>query len=233
MAFDIRFNHPCNVLLIGPSQSGKSTFLEKLLKWRLELFRNAPRKVLYVCPTRSPQIETMMKQGLIHRVIKTLPRSYEEFEKVILPYKNEGALVCIDDGLSQLESYLPKVFEQFTSKNNTTVIFVSQTAFLDSSNFRRLSENTHYAICLRNKRNPSKIRTLAMQADPCNYKIIISAYQEATKPKSLVKSEENSGFAYGYFIFNFSLTSPEVLNYISNIFPNEIEPVTLYVVNKK
>ena len=66
-----------------------------------------------------------------------------------------------------MEDYLPQVFEEFTSKRNTSIIFVSQSTFLDSPNFRRISDNSHYIICLRNKRNPSKIRSLAHQAKPC------------------------------------------------------------------
>ena len=203
------------------------------MKWRQQLFRTVPEKVIYVYASRNPQIEAMLQQGLIHKAIKTLPDSFEAFEKVISPYKNEGVLLIVDDGLSQLESYLPRVFEEFTSKNNTSVIFVSQSTFLDSTNFRRLSENSHYIICLRNKRNPSKIRTLAMQADPCNYQYIINSYIDAVKPKPLVNLDEENddepSFAYGYFIFDHSLTSPEVLNYRTSIFPNEKEPVTLYV----
>ena len=205
----------------------------KLLKWRQQLFRKVPGKVIYVYASRNPQIDAMLEQGLIHKALKTLPDNFDAFEKVISPYKTEGVLLIIDDGLSQLESYLPTVFEEFTSKNNTSVIFVSQSTFLDSSNFRRLSENTHYIICLRNKRNPSKIRSLAIQSDPCNYQYIINSYIDAVKPKPLVKLDEENddkpNFAYGYFIFDYSLTSPEVLNYRSSIFPNEKEPVTLYV----
>ena len=66
-----------------------------------------------------------------------------------------------------MEDYLPQVFEEFTSKRNTSIIFVSQSTFLDSPNFRRISDNSHYIICLRNKRNPSKIMSLAQQAKPC------------------------------------------------------------------
>ena len=36
-------------------------------------------------------------------------------------------------------------------------------------------------------------------------------------------------YGYGYFILEFNLQSPEILAYRSNVFPNELEPVTLYV----
>jgi hypothetical protein len=33
---------------------------------------------------------------------------------------------------------------------------------------------------------------------------------------------------YGYFILDFHLESPGILEYKTNIFPSEIEPVTVY-----
>ena len=41
--------------------------------------------------------------------------------------------------------------------------------------------------------------------------------------------EEDQTMGYGYFIFDFSLSSPEVMNFRTNIFPNELEPVTVYI----
>ena len=33
---------------------------------------------------------------------------------------------------------------------------------------------------------------------------------------------------YGYFIFDYTLTAPEILSFRTNIFPNEEEPITVY-----
>ena len=199
-----------------------------MLKWRDVLFNEVPRVVVYVYATRTQDVDDMLDSGLIHKAVKHLPQSYSELEKMLAPYTKQGVLLIVDDGLSQLESYLPQVFEEFTSKNNTTIIFVSQATFLDSANFRRLSENSHYVVCLRNKRNATKIRTLAFQAKPCNHNFVLNCYKDATKPKPLVDDEKES-YGYGYLLFDFFLSSPEVLNLRSNIFPNEKEPLCVYI----
>ena len=155
------------------------------------------------------------------------PTTYEALEKLVAPFYNDGAILIVDDGLSQMEDYLPQVFEEFTSKRNTSIIFVSQSTFLDSPNFRRISDNSHYIICLRNKRNPSKIRSLAHQAKPCNPKLVFNLYIDATRPKPLSTPYPNN-YGYGYFVFDFSLQSPEVLGFRTNIFPNEFEPIAVY-----
>ena len=177
----------------------------------------------------------MLEEGLIHKAIKNLPDNYDTLAKILAPYCPEGVLLIVDDGLSQMEDYLPRLFEEYTSKNNTSILFVSQATFLDSSNFRRLSDNSHYIICLRNKRNSLKIRSLATQAKPCNPQFVVNSYIDATKPKILMKvgnEEEEQSIGYGYFIFDFSLSSPEVMNFRTNIFPNELEPVTVYIEKK-
>ena len=172
----------------------------------------------------------MLRKGLIHKAVKNLPETYEAMEKLVSPY-NQGVFLVIDDGINQLmqSPFLPKMFEEFSHHNNCSIMFVSQSTFLDSPSYRRLSDNSHYIICLRNKRNPAKIRFLGSQAKPCNIKFILDTYVHAVQPKRLIKpNEQNHNFNYGYYIFNFNLSQPEILNYMTNIFPNKAEPVTVY-----
>ena len=198
------------------------------MRWKELLFNQIPKKVIYIYASRSPFIDEMLQNGLIDKAVKNLPSTYKALEKLVAPFSNDGVLLIVDDGLSQMESYLPTVFEEFTSQRNTTIIFVSQSTFLDSSNFRRLSDNSHYIICLRNKRNPSKIRSLALQAKPCNPKFVVNSYTDATRQKP-VSNPYPENFGYGYLIFDFSLKSPEILDFRTNIFPNELEPITVYI----
>ena len=58
----------------------------------------------------------MLQKGLIHKAIKNLPSTFDALEKIVAPFYNDGVLLIVDDGLSQMESYLPTVFEEFTSK---------------------------------------------------------------------------------------------------------------------
>ena len=117
------------------------------------------------------------------------------------------------------------------------------------------TDNAHYIVCLRNKRNALKIRALATQTKPCNASFVLNAYLDATKPKPTIKDSENqSNFGYGYFIFDFNVTgtkyymkiaydysllfttisfaAPEILSFRSNMFPNEKAPVVCYIEKK-
>ena len=184
--------------------------------------------MVYIYSTKSKFVEELYQEGLIDKAIMNLPSTYEALEKLIEPFCDDGVILIVDDGLSQLESsgsYLPRVFEEFTSKKNASIIFVSQSIFINDKNFIRMSQNSHYVVCMQNRRNPARIRALAHQVKPCNPNSILKCFVDATKFKPL--STQNYG--YGYFIFDFNLKSPECIAYRTNIFPDEIEPITVYV----
>ena len=92
----------------------------------------------------------MIGQGLIHKAIKGLPKDFDTLERLVKPYKEQGTLLIVDDGLSQLENYLATVFEELTHRTNTTIVFVSQATFLNSPLYRRLSGRFHLFILFKN-----------------------------------------------------------------------------------
>ena len=67
-------------------------------------------------------MQELLQKGLIHKAVNNLPDTYEALEKLVEPFFNDGVIVVVDDGLSQMENYLPQVFEEFTSKRNTSII---------------------------------------------------------------------------------------------------------------
>lgn len=48
-----RFIHPFRMMIAGPSQSGKSTFIFNLLKHRQELFSTSFSRVIYFVPSHN------------------------------------------------------------------------------------------------------------------------------------------------------------------------------------
>ena len=90
--------------------------------------------MVYIYSEKSNFVEELYQENLIDKAIRKLPATYEKLEEIVAPFYNEGVILIVDDGLSQMEGYLPKVFEEFTSKNNCSVIFVSQSIFVDDKN---------------------------------------------------------------------------------------------------
>ena len=83
---------------------------------RETIFKNQPKRVVYIYSTKSKFVEDLYQEGLIDKAIKNLPSTYEALEKLIEPFCKDGVILIVDDGLSQIEGYLPRVFEEFTSK---------------------------------------------------------------------------------------------------------------------
>ena len=173
-------------------------------------------------------MEELYQEKLIDKAIRKLPTTYEKLEEIVAPFVREGVILIVDDGLSQLHGYLPKVFEEFTSKNNCSVIFVSQSIFVEDKNFIRLSNNCHSIVFMANRRNTARIRALAQQVKPCNQAFILNCFLDATQFKPLASSSPRK-YGYGYLILDFNLQSPEILMCRTSIFPDEIEPLTVYV----
>ena len=186
--------------------------------------------MFYIYTTKSKFVDELYQEKLIDKAIKKLPSTYEKLEEIIAPYSDEGVILIIDDGLSQLGGdYLPTVLEEFTSKNNTSVLFVSQSIFVNNDMFIRISNNCHYIVFMANKRNPARIRALAQQVKPCNQAFILKCFDDATKFKPLASFSSPKKYGYGYLILDFTLPTPDVLMCRTNIFPDEIEPITVYV----
>ena len=197
---------------------------------REKIFKNQPKKVFYIYTTKSRFVDELYQEKLIDKAIKKLPSTYEKLEEIVAPHYDEGVILIIDDGLSQLGGgYLPTVFEEFTSKNNTSVLFVSQSIFVNNDSFIRISQNCHYIVFMANKRNPGRIRALAQQVKPCNQAFILKCFSDATKFKPLASFSSRKKKGYGYFILDFTLQSPDSIMCRTNIFPDEIEPITVYV----
>ena len=81
---------------------------------RETIFKNQPKRVVYIYSTKSKFVEDLYQEGLIDKAIKNLPSTYEALGKLIEPFCKDGVIVIVDDGLSQLESsgsYLPRVVE--------------------------------------------------------------------------------------------------------------------------
>ena len=92
MSFNVCFQVPSNILLTGPSQSGKTSFLKKLLAASGTIFSKKPQKVFYFYAARQPIIDEMLKDGLIHKAFHNLPQSYEMLVNLVRPYRDTGRL---------------------------------------------------------------------------------------------------------------------------------------------
>ena len=230
MSFNVKFRQPSNILVSGPSQTGKSNFLYRLIKNKHLLFTSVPKSVFYVYPSQHPLLDKMIEEKLVDKVLKSLPENVESLEKLLTNHKADGSILVIDDALTQLRPYLPQLFEVLSHRANCTIILVSQNNFVDSATFRRASNGCHYHVLMKHARNSMKVRNLLQQIDNCNVKFGMDAYKDAVKLKKPLGGEGPP--IYGYVVLDVYPFTNESTRIRSSIFPEEHDPVTVYTDNK-
>ena len=75
-----------------------------------------------------------------------------------------------------------------------------------------------------------KIKNLLQQIDNCNVKFRMDAYKHAVKLKKPLGGEEPP--IYGYVVLDVYPFANENIRIRSSIFPEEHDPVTVYIDNK-
>ena len=230
MSFSVKFHQPSNILVSGPSQTGKSSFIYRLIKNKHLLFTSVPKSVFYVYPSQHPLLDKMIEEKLVDKVLTSLPENVESLEKLLTKHKADGSILVIDDALTQLRPYLPQLFEVLSHRANCTIILVSQNNFVDSATFRRASNGCHYHVLMKHARNSMKVRNLLQQIDNCNVKFGMDAYKDAVKLKKPLGGEGPP--IYGYVVLDVYPFTNEITRIRSSIFPEEHDPVTVYTDNK-
>ena len=142
------FKTPSCITLNGMSQSGKTTFLYKLLRRRDELFSPPPTKILFAYGAW---------QEIFHHMEKTLPIEFVEG----LPTKEKldefaetgvSKLIVLDDLMDRVicSSDMQNLYSRGCHHSNITVVFISQNIFAQGKASRSIALNTQYMVLFKN-----------------------------------------------------------------------------------
>ena len=126
---------------------------------------------------------------------------------------NDGKfhIIVLDDLMEQIVKSIEtqNLFKKYCHHYNITAIFLSQNIFPQGPCVRTININTHILIIFANKRDESQALNLGKQFYPCNSKIFIEAYEDATSS------------LHGYLVVDCDPKSPRELKLRTNIFPGE------------
>ena len=126
--FNVQFNAPSNMLIVGPTSSGKTTFLKKLIHYRYNMFSNTPNIVIlfYKEPQKAyDEIENDIKlknpvnNNNVFKKIKQVPKSIEEIKDILEEYpRTMPKIVVFDDYLDEVGPVLKHFFTVLTHHYN-------------------------------------------------------------------------------------------------------------------
>lgn len=199
------FKAPFTCIVSGSSGSGKTTFVEKVLKNRVELIHPSPTNVLYCFGELTPKIlEWKHQQKLGITVHYGFPT--EETIKMMTP----NLLLVLDDLLTDLEENIKlvnKLFVRGSHHWNLSVILITQNIYDKSLRLLRL--NSHYLVLLRNPQGQDQVRTLAHQMYPEKRKYFLESYANATSKQ------------FSYLFIDIHPGTPDLRRLSTNIFSGE------------
>lgn len=199
------FSHPCNIMIAGPSQSGKTENIKKILNNLDQMFQPKINKV-YFCYKRW--------QDNYEQIVKNSQLDIQFVEGILdtnmIDSKN-NSLVILDDLITQSIND-DNIFNLFTIDShhkNISVIIVTQNLFMNGKHARSISLNCHYIMVMNNPRDRSQISYLAREMYPTNPKFIVECYEDATNAE------------YGYLFLDFKQNTKNECRVTTNIFPNQ------------
>ena len=226
--YDARFQIPSNMMIVGPTSSGKTTWLKNLLKHKKEYFNVEPKQLLLFYKENQKiydEMENIMNDGKaektgfsVFKKFKNSPKSVEELKEIFITFpKKVPKIVVFDDYLDEVGPVLKYLFTVLTHHYNCFTIFLSQTLFDKTKELRTLSINTQYMVLFNNPRDRMSISQLAKQVFPGKVDLLNQAYQKATKDR-----------AYGYILLDFHQRQDDRIRVRSHIFPEEY-PMIAYM----
>lgn len=187
----LKFRHPSCCLICGPSQTGKSTLVKKILS--NNMYDVKFRKVIwcYSYPAR-----WFSKYPRIH-FLRGLPEDYED-----------GSLIVLDDLMRSLNEKVADLFTAASHHCNVSVILILQNLFYRCKVMRDITLNAQYLILFKNRRDVAQVNCLARQLYPQNSRYFIDAYIKATSRP------------YKYLVVDLHPRTPEELRVREGLFPD-------------
>ena len=205
----LQFETPTSFMVCGPTNSGKTWFVKRILENAHLMFKEPPTFVLYcygsVWQPMFDDMQQNVKSICFHEGLPTKA-------KLLDIYRDNVHFICALDDLMS-ESANSVEVEQFVCIGshhlNMTIICLVQNLFQKGKVMRTLSLHTHYFVLYKNRRDQEQIQRFGRQAFPQQSKYFLDTYQKATST------------LYGYLSVDLNPHSNKLYSFRSRIFPGE------------
>jgi len=198
---DATLKHQSYMMVVGPSKSGKTTFVENLIRQCSIMYDKPPRHIRWFTGSQYEQPTTSEEK---YSIYQGLPDSFD----IIEPYD----MVVLDDLMNEMQNskVVSNLFTRMVHHTPCTVISISQNLFQGGKEVRTRALNTQYMVLFKNPRDATQINVLARQMYPGDGKFISDAYKHATTSRP-----------HGYLFIDLHQDTPEELRIQSQILPND------------
>ena len=179
----LKFKTPANVMLIGPSLSGKSTMMFIILLQKDSIFDKPVGKVYY-CYGIFSRAYHLIKEQLKDDIdfYPGLPLEHQlrtwSTESGDLPI-----VVVLDDLMEEISKSViaQDLVTKLTHHCEMVLFILTQNMYQKGPIFRCLSLNTHYFILMKSKRDQQQLLYFGRQVFPFRKNYLYCSYQMATQ----------------------------------------------------
>ena len=197
--FDVRLKENFKLFISGPSRSGKTVFIQKLLQ-NIDVFTKSPPKIITL-------VYKVLQPIYYDMNLDHLVQDGGDLKQRLLQIANNNPMLVIFDDMINSESLseLANLFVVDGRHLNLSMVFISQKMFVNNDDFRQISQNCDYYVVFKNPRNAQEIRNLASQMTPGKMELI-SYFTEATQQP------------YSYLFINLTQECLPQVKYLSHLF---------------
>jgi hypothetical protein len=195
---DVRLKHPFTCTVAGPSSSGKTWFVFRLIKHEDRLIVSPPEKILYCYGEFQPSFSEFPEVEF-----------HEGLPDVSRFHGRHRVLLIIDDLMNETDQNVCNLFTKLSHHRNVSIVFITQNLYRRNRFVRTMNLNTHYIVLFKKPRDANQVTTLARQMYPGKRKFVVEAFKDATKN------------TYGYLLIDLKPETDERYRIRTNIFPDD------------
>ena len=190
--------HPFTCTVAGPTSSGKTRFVFRLIRHADEMIYPPPEKIVYCYGEFQPSFMELsnveFQEGL---------PNIDQFDG------KHRVLLVIDDLMNEANQNVCDLFTKLSHHRNVSVVFISQNLFHRNRHVRTMNLNTHYLVLFKTPRDANLVATLARQMYPGKSKFLLEAFEDATREP------------YGYLLIDLKPETDEQYRIRTKIFPDD------------
>ena len=207
--FDMRLKHNASMIVSGPSQSGKTTFIRRLLEARGFIFDRPLEHVYWFYGIAQPQL---------HGDLRSMGVKLEEGLPSNFDFIPNYSVIILDDLATEIKANkaVTQLFTRVAHHKHCFVIVATQNLFEKGSELRTQHLNAQYLVLFKNPRDKLQVNILGTQMYPGRKHFLNAVFQDATTR------------LHGYLFIDNHQHCPDHLRLRSNILPNEL-PMKVYM----
>ena len=199
--------NPFLMIIAGPTNSGKTSFVQMMINNRDKLFYPKIDEIIYCYTEWQPIYNELLKSDNI-TFIEGLPQT-EDFKF------DRFRLIILDDLMDKLDERVTRMFTKESHHRGISVVYITQNLFSKNKEHRTISLNTQYIVLFKNPRDQSQVVHLAKQMYPGNVNYMKDAYKKATSDP------------FGYLFIDLNQETSEEFRLRTNIFSEDSQIVFL------